>query len=638
MPENIKLFNLKTIKITGFSLYAAVPQVIVDFDKPVTCLAGANGLGKSTFLNIITYALTGIVKKPNYNFKGFSDIRKANYAREYFEGRIRTDDSQIAEVELTLQIGNDLISIKRNFKNGGELISWCLNREPDQLVEKDYENKITQLTNLKTFEQFIFLVQYVLLFDESRETVFWNISVLTNAINLLLGLDSENASKLDELNRTIDKFDSDYRNTQWQITKIRNYILELEKDKNLLSSSQIDQIVKKYNELVTELDETKDGASEIYKKLNSINSILSELSAKKYHLQKLYDYEYSNIFNGTSGIEKIKNNSIIKDIFESQICPICNEKHIDINIILDAIEEVKCPLCNSTIVEKEDVNLEQLKQLDLELGKLSRELSNLYTDKETNETLLHEYEKLCEEKKLQISEIETLPVFQKYRSQNIDNTSVELIIKQNYENINVLSIKLEEYKSKRDTAKEEARILRDKISEKLSLIQGDFIPIFKNLASKFLGLDVSLRFDETDKHHRAEYKFVLEIGNTDRVYNHQLSESQRFFLDIALRMALIIFVGRQNPGGILLLDTPEGSLDIAYETNAGTMLAEYSIQEKQLILTANVNSSGLLSQLAKQCGSYSFRLIRMIYWAQLSNVQLNNLSLIEQALNYIENI
>lgn len=75
---------------------------------------------------------------------------------------------------------------------------------------------------------------------------------------------------------------------------------------------------------------------------------------------------------------------------------------------------------------------------------------------------------------------------------------------------------------------------------------------------------------------RKMFKFILQIDDTNRDNEFELSESQRFFIDIALRMAIVTFVcSKTTASTSMLIDTPEGSLDIAYETNAGSMFYEY---------------------------------------------------------------
>ena len=54
--------KIEKVIIRNFSLYPKNNAVVNEsINKGVYCLAGANGLGKTTFLNIINYGLTGLV-------------------------------------------------------------------------------------------------------------------------------------------------------------------------------------------------------------------------------------------------------------------------------------------------------------------------------------------------------------------------------------------------------------------------------------------------------------------------------------------------------------------------------------------------------------------------------------------------
>jgi hypothetical protein len=146
-----------------------------------------------------------------------------------------------------------------------------------------------------------------------------------------------------------------------------------------------------------------------------------------------------------------------------------------------------------------------------------------------------------------------------------------------------------------------------------------FVPLFKDLSNLFLGIDLDIRMEPFSQ----GLNLILDLKNTTRRHYHQLSESQRFFIDIALRMALI--------------DTPEGSLDIAYESRAGAMLAKFALAGFQIIMTANINTSQLLIKLAGQCGRKRMRLVRMTPWVELSDVQVEEEGLFKQAFKSIEN-
>ena len=84
--------DITKIEIKNFSLFKKTQHISLDIDKKVFCLAGANGLGKSTFVTIINYALTGIVKKADADFAWYKSIpgfysKSKSFAADYFDGR-----------------------------------------------------------------------------------------------------------------------------------------------------------------------------------------------------------------------------------------------------------------------------------------------------------------------------------------------------------------------------------------------------------------------------------------------------------------------------------------------------------------------------------------------------------------------
>ena len=168
-------------------------------------------------------------------------------------------------------------------------------------------------------------------------------------------------------------------------------------------------------------------------------------------------------------------------------------------------------------------------------------------------------------------------------------------------------------------------------------VQTSFLPIFKKYAKKFTGLDLDMTLNSISDDGRRQFKLALQIDDTSRDNEFELSESQRFFIDIALRMTMVTFICSENNSCSMLIDTPEGSLDIAYETNAGTMFYEYVNDNQKMIITANLNSSGLIRTLAENTKTEKFELINMLKWAKLSLVQSHHLELFSTAITEIKN-
>ena len=177
------------------------------------------------------------------------------------------------------------------------------------------------------------------------------------------------------------------------------------------------------------------------------------------------------------------------------------------------------------------------------------------------------------------------------------------------------------YIEERDFLKKEYDLLCINLENAYQEVQTIFLPIFKKFAKEFTGLDLDMMLSSISDDGRRQFKFILQIDDTNRNNEFELSESQRFFIDIALRMAMVSFVCTENKCSSMLIDTPEGSLDIAYETNAGTMFSEYVNSNQKMIITANLNSSGLIRTLAEKTKAEKFELINMLKWAKLSSVK-----------------
>jgi DNA repair exonuclease SbcCD ATPase subunit len=186
---------------------------------------------------------------------------------------------------------------------------------------------------------------------------------------------------------------------------------------------------------------------------------------------------------------------------------------------------------------------------------------------------------------------------------------------------------------KRNNLKKELLTLQNRLQKEYAQAEKEFVPAFTELAHLFLGMDLEVRMDVSES---VGLNLVVEVKGTTRRQQHNLSESQRFFIDIALRMAITQFISHRSTKGTLFIDTPEGSLDIAYEKRAGDMLSRFADKGHRIILTANLNSSKLLLALAHNCRKKLLQLCRMTEWSELSEVQTEEESLFDEAYEAIE--
>jgi len=102
-------------------------------------------------------------------------------------------------------------------------------------------------------------------------------------------------------------------------------------------------------------------------------------------------------------------------------------------------------------------------------------------------------------------------------------------------------------------------------------------------------------------------------------------------------MALAVYLSKPNNEATLLIDTPEGSLDIAYESRVGKMFADFVIDyDQNIIMTANINASQLLISLAEKCGKKKMKFRRMLDWTDLTEIQKEGEYLFDKVYNNIE--
>jgi ABC-type phosphate transport system ATPase subunit len=147
-------------------------------------------------------------------------------------------------------------------------------------------------------------------------------------------------------------------------------------------------------------------------------------------------------------------------------------------------------------------------------------------------------------------------------------------------------------------------------------------------------LPIEIALENRSGANEAGFGLEMRMNDQLRMQAESVSESQRFFLDIALRMALTEMI--TSGPATLMIDTPEGSLDITYEARAGAMLARFVEGANRLIVTANLRSSELVLRLARLQTRANMQLARMTEWTDLSEVQQAEETLFTNAYESIE--
>ena len=656
MNSNTGKYNflkIERIIIRNFSLFSknnSVIEIQEEINNGVYCLAGANGLGKTTFLNIINYGLTGLVLKPNKEVFSPAEIIDSNkaYTKRYFNGRIKAKDYDIAEIEIHLTVNNGSFRIIRGFSNREELRLFELytiedekkisiidtsKNSPIELNNK-YEKMITNEIGIGKFEYFIFFQLYVFTFDENRRMLFWDDRASTSALSIAFNYDLSDTDKIIGLKRKMEKLESDGRNARWQATIIKNKIQDLIKTQKKRKENNWEDLKKQYDNLFSKVEETEETFKNIEIEYNTLlkrqNIINSEILQQKIKYKRLFS-QYSEPRS------KLLNNPYVTLSKNENKCFLCSSSgHYIIENIERKLHLDKCPVCDTVLNEGDDKEqdqlLKQIREVDKKISKKNSELEELIFETETKKAELEraEYNYYASQ--------EALSEFKKENSNIIfDKTGdkpIDDLIEEYQKQFNRFDKDSKQFYKQRDKIRPEYENLLQKVNLAYKESEEYFVPLFKKFAKSFIGIDLNISFKMKGK----DIMLYFEMKGIARTESHQLSESQRFFLDIALRMALAVYLSNSNNEATMLIDTPEGSLDIAYESRVGNMFADFVVDYNQnMMMTANINASQLLISLAEKCGEDKMQFRRMLDWTDLTEIQKEGEYLFEKVFNNIEN-
>lgn len=643
------------VRLERFSLFTRRPDLEMDIPDGVFCLAGANGLGKSTFLAAINLGLTGVVPNPARAFKSINEYARdcVPFTKAFFDGRISELDRDSASIHLELQIGDHTYRLTRGIFEPLELRELVItNGAPQSSVLFDgadatpeerlnrFEDQLTQDTGLRQFNQFVFLQHFVLTFDESRHLLFWDQRALEQALHITFGTNLDEAVRADKLRRDMERADSRARNYNFQASDVRGRldIIRETLAGPTQSDSASEDVVETHRMLVETRDQQQALVQDTLHQQSDADLRIAEASSALTGLRETYAQEFERFLGRQSDVEQTP---LVARALSRGECALCGTRGQAVSEAVRAsIDDHKCPLCSATLKPKgtNKQARERLQVIDSHITTTSGVLEGALRQKQRLSAEHHEAIEQLEQSEgsLQAFELQNAGVLATLKGLGSQKGTIGAAIDSLKAEMETLLDKKRQSYELRDQYSRELQKIQRKLERSYTEAELDFVPKFKTLASLFLGIDLSIKLETRASKASPGIAFVLDMRNATRRKDYQLSESQKFFLDIALRMALGQYMSREGSPAPLFVDTPEGSLDIAYEARAGEMFAEFVKHAHSIIMTANINSSELLLKLATECGRSRMAINRMTSWAELSDVQLKEEPLFHKAYEAIE--
>jgi DNA repair exonuclease SbcCD ATPase subunit len=270
---------INRLEVTNFALYpgdAGKGGLKVDFKPGLTLVIGANGLGKTTLINIIYRMLTGpfdISGLQGRGDLGSIDLKPtglSTYGRSTFASRV-ADGAKEANARLALTLGGQDVVIERRLSDLKLMLLQIGKKTHGTSEVENFQSEISRLVGVWSFGDWILLLRHIVFYFEDRRALVWDASAQRQLLRFLF-LPAKTAQKWSETERSILEMDSRARNLNAAVSreertlalsevKVETSADVREELKAIEALQSVDDAVReKLNDALVELDATRQAS------------------------------------------------------------------------------------------------------------------------------------------------------------------------------------------------------------------------------------------------------------------------------------------------------------------------------------------------------------------------------------------
>ncbi|MDN7560322.1 AAA family ATPase [Burkholderia orbicola] len=615
---------LELLQIRQYGLYPG-PARDGTFDIPLapglTVVLGANGLGKSTLVNILFRMLSGPwdLKLPDGNVGTTELTAQALSAkrRSTFSARVN-DNARDAQSTLTYFIGAKKFEVTRSLMKLG-LISFKVDDGPESSDEEELKRAILSASNVGTFGEWIFLLRTMVFFFEDRRMLVWDPSAQRQLLRCLF-LEPAQAHDWITAEREIVELDTRMRNLKAALDreereeKAQEHLSKAapEVRATLKSKETLYEAALKQQEEISQGIEELDSARRRHR-LDSLRAN-EALHAVMHELERARLSAIETRF--PTADESMR--YIFSRLMSDDVCIVCQtpgrtEKRVQ---MLHAIDNKHCILCdadmepstgNAVDINEERVIAlrEKVKQATITADAAHAALDDSSQAFDTANLELAERNVEVATLKADIDAlVRQLPADEQAARRQNDGFAD---LKKRTDQLRAdLQVKREAFARQMNQYRKQIQGFAERIKAEFDAIAGGFLLETASLSwapTRVLlgqagtgGLDLTTEYPSFSVEMTgANFSDVVRRDSPE-----QVSESQREFIDLAFRMALVK-VGSRSQASTIIIDAPESSLDAVFVNRAAAVLAAFANdnQSNRLIVTSNLAAGKLIPAVLK---------------------------------------
>lgn len=615
---------LQTAYVWDYGLYPGLTEdseaIEVDLSRGITLVLGANGIGKSTFVSLLFRMLTGPYDIPGADNDSLGranlEVRELSATKKrYFANRVN-DGARDGVARLIFGCGSDEFSVTRSLKDLSLVSASRVGTVAGTYEsEKGLQDALADSAGLGSFSDWVLLLRYVTFYQEDRRALVWDAAAQRQVLRPLFLPPSDSLSWVAQ-ERRILQLDSERRNVSAVIYRTTAY---LDKQQSKASTShevlvELRDLERAHSALLEDSEKDNDALAVVDQARK--DSRLEYLLAENALEDAKRSYEHVKLAHISNALPDQSSSAryILTQMMSSGTCVACGQDAAEyMQQIERRIETGLCPLCGQHQHEAT-----QPETASLDERRLEEALDGLVSHKaqvEAARIRADEDDRLYRE------------TLDNSRNRRYDLSRMEERIAELYESLPEPSEEMQEAETEQKVLKRRLARLDAELSERRTEFEvfitemtrsilaraSELEQAFSRYASAFLVEANALTYAplaERVGQMGASVPFphfgLTMSGNdfaspTARSSSDSVSESQREFIDLAFRMALVS-VASANAAGTLVIDSPDSSLDAVFEEKAAEVLNTYvrSSSLSKLVLTSNLSSGKFLPKLVSE--------------------------------------
>lgn len=627
---------LEGLKVTGYGLYPGTPPekpgLAIEFLPGLTLLLGANGLGKTTLVTIIYRLLTGpydILALNSGAELGSGNIAArpmSSAGTKIFAARV-SGGARGARASLSFSLGQHRVLVERNLQDLS-LVRLVVDDAPLGVREiEDFQPRVCALAGLGQFGDWILLLRHLVFYFEDRRALVWDASAQRQLLRLL-SLPPEAAAEWTAREREILQLDSKVRNLNAALGRVETdiSIQEVRAGNGRDVAQELAALERLQKEDTDKLAELGSDRAELDSRRESAR--LRFLEAEQVREAAYRETERARLTAISARFPSRSDTArfILAQLMSDAECLVCGNTAPEAAEAFAArVSAGHCVVCGTELQSAEAVvppyaladkraedAAERLARADEELASARDDLRQA---DDAYSVRLHELQRLSAavaDRSVKIEELlRILPAADaKIHQQRSDLAALRSRVTADRE---LLATKRSAFRAWVDEKSRAATQMADAIQASFS----EYAAQFLYERSTLVWAPRSSMVGQTGEQIKFP-AFELDLSGTDflgpsrREGPDQVSESQREFIDLAFRMALMRVVG--GNGGSLLIDAPEASLDAVFAPRAADVLARFAepARNNRLVVASNIVDGRLIPDLLEKASAREDRDRRVV--------------------------